>query len=340
MGAAVGLVKDPGPVVVATLMAFGGGTLLFAVSLELFADALHHEQSSKAAILEVLAPASLCGGIFFLLLEKLTSAHDIKGKVMQFIHRVQDHVQCFCCRCCCCNYEHGDVDMDTSQLEGSPLGAESSPLLENHAAAEAGQQAPSPDGECETSDKALPTSLHTSLPSAGVSISSLPDASPSLPVSKRKKVEHVGLSIWLGIFVDGIPESLYIGILTLSESGVSIAFIVGVFFSNLPEAMAASVLMRQEGSSRLVILSQWTALCLLTGLGAAAAATAFPSHPTEGQYLFVMGIQGVAAGVMLTMITQTVMPQAYKHSHGTSGVATLIGFLVALVVKVLGMEDF
>ena len=53
---------------------------------------------------------------------------------------------------------------------------------------------------------------------------------------------NVAFSIWLGILIDGVPESMLIGFMQ-SEGELSVAFIVAVFLANFPEAMSASAIM-------------------------------------------------------------------------------------------------
>ena len=169
----------------------------------------------------------------------------------------------------------------------------------------------------------------------------------SIPVTEsdlnREIKEHSGggaaLAIWLGIALDGIPESLVIGMLvviaTESNTTISLAFIVGVFLANLPEAMSSAVTMKRQGSSFRKIFWMWMSLCVMTGMGALVGALIFPAHPEGALRYFISGIEGLAAGAMLTMIAETMLPEAFEHGGGTIvGLSTLLGFLAALGVKI------
>jgi zinc transporter ZupT len=155
--------------------------------------------------------------------------------------------------------------------------------------------------------------------------------------------EHKGgaaLAIWLGIALDGIPESLIIGMLVtaaaVSGSAMSLAFIAGVFLANLPEAMSSAVTMKRQGKSRLFIMLMWVSLAVLTALGALAGSVLFPPHPEGSMIYLIAAIEGVAAGAMLTMIANTMLPEAFEQGGGTvAGLATLLGFIAALGVKLL-----
>lgn len=169
----------------------------------------------------------------------------------------------------------------------------------------------------------------------------------SMPVTKKdledEVKEHGGaaLAIWLGIALDGIPESLVIGMLTVAafaeNKAMSIAFIAGVFLANLPEAMSSAVTMQRQGAGFKKIFWMWMSLCIMTGIGAVIGAIVFPDNPEGGLRYFISGIEGMAAGAMLTMIANTMLPEAYEHGGSTiAGLSTLIGFIAALCIKVIG----
>jgi len=148
------------------------------------------------------------------------------------------------------------------------------------------------------------------------------------------------LAIWLGIALDGIPESLVIGMLVVAGAatgrGMSLAFIVGVFLANLPEAMSSAVTMQSNGMRLVRIMLMWTSLCLLTAVGALIGALVFPPHPEGWLVYLVFGLEGLAAGAMLTMIAETMLPEAFEQGGGTIvGLSTLVGFLAALAVKLI-----
>jgi CRP-like cAMP-binding protein len=143
------------------------------------------------------------------------------------------------------------------------------------------------------------------------------------------------LAIWLGIFIDGIPESLVIGMLAVSVTGVSMAFIAGVFLANLPEAISSSMSMRDNGLSRTRVYLMWGSITVVTGVGAAFGAMIFPSDPQGAAIFFKLGIEAIAAGAMLTMIAETMMPEAFEMGGPIVGLSTLAGFLAALMIKII-----
>lgn len=138
------------------------------------------------------------------------------------------------------------------------------------------------------------------------------------------------LAIWLGILLDGIPESLVIGA-SMTSTGISLSLLVGLFLANYPEALSSSQGMREEGFSRARILSMWSSIMLLTGLGAALGKILVDLASP----LFLALLEGLAAGAMLTMIAQTMLPEAYTRGGPIVGLCTLMGFFCAMFTKVI-----
>lgn len=145
--------------------------------------------------------------------------------------------------------------------------------------------------------------------------------------------QHAGapLAIWLGILLDGIPESLVIGASVSAHGIVSLSLLAGLFLSNYPEALSSSVGMRKQGMPFGRILLMWTSLMIITGIGAALGAVFFAILPVVIYSL----VQGIAAGAMLTMIAQTMLPEAYLKGGSIVGFATLLGFVAAIFFKTL-----
>lgn len=138
------------------------------------------------------------------------------------------------------------------------------------------------------------------------------------------------LAIWLGILLDGIPESLVIGS-SLLHTKISISLIAGLFLSNFPEALSSSVGMREHRYSMTRILTMWTSLMIFTGVGAYFGNIFFVAMPLAA-FAFV---EGLAAGAMLTMIAETMLPEAYHRGGAVTGLSTLLGFLAAIFFKTL-----
>jgi ZIP family zinc transporter len=143
--------------------------------------------------------------------------------------------------------------------------------------------------------------------------------------------ESSGLAITLGIVLDGIPESIVIGLTLIGGGGVSIAVLAAVFLSNLPEAMAATTGLGKGGWSRERILGLWVVLAIVSGLAAMAGFGIFDSASATS----IAFVEAFAAGAILTMLADTMMPEAFKHGGKLVGLFTTLGFLVAFALSAL-----
>jgi ZIP family zinc transporter len=140
----------------------------------------------------------------------------------------------------------------------------------------------------------------------------------------------VALAIVLGTVLDGIPESAVIGLSLIDES-VSAAVLVAVFLSNLPEAVAATVSLREAGRSPRSVVVLWVGIALVSGLASLAGFALLDGAP-PGAVAFV---QAFAGGAILTMLADTMMPEAFTHGGKLAGVATSVGFAIAFVISTL-----
>jgi ZIP family zinc transporter len=140
-----------------------------------------------------------------------------------------------------------------------------------------------------------------------------------------------GTAIYLGTLLDGVPESMILGIGLGLGGSISIAFLFAVFISNIPEGIAGTVSLQAEGHSRGRVILMWSSLLLASAIAAGLAYLATKQTDViEGVYL-----QAFAAGAMLTMLADTMMPEAFKHGGRLVGLLTVLGFLVAAIISVL-----
>jgi zinc transporter ZupT len=143
---------------------------------------------------------------------------------------------------------------------------------------------------------------------------------------------NASMAIWLGIMLDGIPESIVIGSSLLLHPAMSMSLLAGLFLSNFPEALSSSVGMRKQKMSSMKILMMWLSIMIVTGIGAFAGNVFFEN---VDPFVFAL-VDGLAAGAMLTMIAETMLPEAFHIGGSVVGLSTLVGFLVTLLFKVIG----
>jgi len=132
----------------------------------------------------------------------------------------------------------------------------------------------------------------------------------------------------LAIILDGIPESIVIGLGIFEGGAVSMAMLVAVFVSNLPEAIAGSSGMKQDGWSRKKIILLWSFIALICALSTVAGFSLF-TNTSEHWLSF---IQSFAGGAILMMLANSMIPEAYEHGGKLAGVTTVLGFFLSVAM--------
>jgi ZIP family zinc transporter len=139
------------------------------------------------------------------------------------------------------------------------------------------------------------------------------------------------LAIVLGSVLDGIPESMVIGLTIFQGGAVGAAYLAAVFISNLPEAISSTTGLLSSGWKKSRILWMWVGIALVSGLASLAGYGLFQDASPETN-AFILTF---AAGAILTMLAQTMMPEAFKHGGKLVGVVTTLGFAVAYTIHIL-----
>ena len=138
-----------------------------------------------------------------------------------------------------------------------------------------------------------------------------------------------GTALALGALLDGIPESAAIGVSTIGGGGVGVAVVAAVFLSNIPEGLSSSAGMKSAGHSARFIMGMWCAVTV-----AATIAAALGRVLLEGADPSVVAtIQAFAAGAILTMLADTMLPEAVEHAGRLVGLLTVVGFSAALLLS-------
>jgi ZIP family zinc transporter len=141
-----------------------------------------------------------------------------------------------------------------------------------------------------------------------------------------------GLAIAVGALLDGIPESIVIGLSLLGGGAVGSVAVIAVFLSNIPEGLSSSVGMRKAGRPAGYVFGVWGGIALASGLASVAGYAAFGGFGPE----VVAATTATAAGAILAMLSDTMMPEAFEEAHMAAGLITVAGFLAAFCLSKLG----
>jgi ZIP family zinc transporter len=148
--------------------------------------------------------------------------------------------------------------------------------------------------------------------------------------SSGAQAEGSPLAIVFGSVLDGIPESFVLG-LTVLNGGISVGLLIGVTLSNLPEGMSSSAGMRTAGWPRGRVFGMWLGIVVVSGVSALLGYQLLGDNSGHSGAF----AQGFAAGALLAMVADTMLPEAYETEQDFTGSLVAIGFAISLILSTL-----
>jgi ZIP family zinc transporter len=137
-----------------------------------------------------------------------------------------------------------------------------------------------------------------------------------------------GSAIAIGALLDGVPESVVLGVSLLGGGGVGVPVLAAIFISNLPEGLSSAAGMKRSGRSARYVFGVWIAIAVASGLAALVGNLVLEGAPDET----IAAITAVAAGAILAMVADTMIPEAFEKTHLYAGLIATIGFLTAFAI--------
>ncbi|MFC0179217.1 ZIP family metal transporter [Thorsellia kenyensis] len=139
---------------------------------------------------------------------------------------------------------------------------------------------------------------------------------------------NIALLLAIGALLDGIPESLSLGLGFLDGGELSHVLLIAIFLSNLPEGLSSASSMKQSGKSASQIFCLWGGIALVCSLSAAAA----PLFLHDVNPMILGFIIAFSAGAILCMVVDSMIIEAFETTHDWTGLVFVLGFITAYAI--------
>jgi len=338
------------------MMAFGAGSLLFAVTVELYGHALRELQDNPHMTkgeMMVICVGAICGAMIYLYINRwledvLVEDTEVLDEInYEMTHRLSTIV------------DESPREDGTEPVPKAPAKRSSfSKSMRGPRTSATGSilsLGSHPEDHLGSPHLGVPPPWRNQRASVCEMMHIMSEITHEKPghaeVSEEEaqKAKQVALSLFVGMLVDGIPEGFLMGFLA-AEDHLSPVFIVSLFVANFPEAFASSSLLIQAEYSTPMIVSMWGALCfMVAALGALSSGVLLAVYPNYGPHAYLplevrIGanlVEGLTGGAMIACISSVMLPEAFERAGKggslwmSSGFLCTCGFLMAVALKVL-----
>jgi ZIP family zinc transporter len=141
-----------------------------------------------------------------------------------------------------------------------------------------------------------------------------------------------GTAIAIGALLDGIPEAIVLGLSLLGGTGVGVPILTAIFISNVPEGLSSTAGMKRAGRSFGFVFAVWGGIAAATGLAGLLGCLLLQDAPVE----LIAAVTAVAAGAILTMVADTMIPEAFERTHLYVGLIATLGFALSFSLQRMG----
>ncbi|MGL6298258.1 MAG: ZIP family metal transporter [Methanobacteriaceae archaeon] len=143
------------------------------------------------------------------------------------------------------------------------------------------------------------------------------------------KYDTQGLAVVVGSILDGIPESVAIGLTLIGGGPISMAMIIAVFISNISEGLSSSTSMKIYGWKKSSVFGLWLIITAMAGITAMIGYSVFSFLPP----IILSTALSIAAGALLSMVADVLLPEAFEQTHAFTGLIMGSGFLLSFILS-------
>lgn len=152
-----------------------------------------------------------------------------------------------------------------------------------------------------------------------------------VPQPSESEVKGSGLAIAAGALIDGIPEAIVIGLSLTAGVAIGKMVLVGFFLANIPQGLSSASGMKEAGRTASYIFGVWAGIVVLSGFAALLGYAVFGRFSPR----VVASVTALAAGGVLAMLAETMIPEAFEKAQHFIGLITVTGFLVFFILTKL-----